>query len=117
MLLPLRPVEDVRLRDGVLAELHQRQLDGVLDLFEVIVTGNQVSRGKPDPESYRLAAARLGIGPSECLVVENAPLGIQAARAAGMGCVALETGLPAEQLAGAERVFPDVKALRTWLLT
>ncbi len=97
--------------DQVLAPL------GVLELFEVIVTGNQVSRGKPDPESYRLAAARLGLGPSECLVVENAPLGIQAAKAAGMGCVALETGLPAEQLAGAEQVFPDVKALRTWLLT
>jgi HAD superfamily hydrolase (TIGR01509 family) len=90
---------------------------GVLDLFEAVVTGNQVSRGKPDPESYQLAAARLGLTPGECLVVENAPLGIQAARAAGMGCVALETSLPADQLAGAGQVFPDVKALREWLLS
>jgi len=89
---------------------------GVLDLFEVVVTGNQVSRGKPDPESYHLAAARLGLEPGECLVVENAPLGIQAARAAGMGCVALETSLAAEQLGGASQVFPDVKALREWML-
>jgi HAD superfamily hydrolase (TIGR01509 family) len=90
---------------------------GILDLFEVVVTGNQVTRGKPDPEPYQLAAARLGLTPGECLVVENAPLGIQAARAAGMGCVALETSLPAEQLGGAEQVFPDVKALRAWLLS
>lgn len=90
---------------------------GVLDLFEVIVTGDQVSRGKPGPEPYRLAAGRLGLVPGECLVVENAPLGIQAAKAAGMACIALETSLPAEQLAGAEQAFPDVKTLRAWLLT
>jgi len=97
--------------DQVLAPL------GVLELFEVVVTGNQVSRGKPNPESYQLAAARLGLVPGECLVVENAPLGIQAAKAAGMGCVAMETSLPAEQLAEANQVFPDVKALRGWILT
>jgi len=99
--------------DQVLAPL------GGLDLFEVVVTGSQVLHGKPDPESYRLAAARLGLDPGECLVVENSPLGIRAARADGMGWVALETSLPApsEQLAGAEQVFPDVKALRAWLLT
>jgi beta-phosphoglucomutase len=89
---------------------------GVLDLFEVVVTSNQVTRGKPDPESYQLAAARLGLAPGECLVVENAPLGIQAARAAAMECAALETSLPAVQLAGAGQVFPDVKALRGWLV-
>ena len=89
---------------------------GVLDLFEVVVTGSEVAHGQPDPESYRLAAAQLGLEPGECLVVENAPLGIQAARAAGMGCVALETSLPAEHLVGAEQVFPDVKTLRDWLL-
>lgn len=98
--------------DQVLAPL------GGLDLFEVVVTGGQVLPGKPDPESYRLAAARLGLDPGECLVVENSPLGIQAAKAAGIKCVALETSLPAqEQLAGVEQVFPNVKVLRAWLLT
>jgi len=96
--------------DEVLAPL------GVLDLFEVVVTGDQVSHGKPEPESYRLAATRLGLEPGECLVVENAPLGVRAARAAGMGCVALETSLPAGQLGEAERVFADVRALREWLV-
>jgi len=90
---------------------------GVTGLFDAIVTGDQVSRGKPAPEPYRLAAARLGLSPSECLAVENAPLGIQSAKAAEMACVALETTLPAEQLPAADRVFPDAVTLRAWLLS
>jgi beta-phosphoglucomutase len=92
---------------------------GIAGLFDAIVTGDQVARGKPDPEPYRTAAARLGLSPAECLVVENAPLGIQSAKAAGMACVALETTLPAERLAAAaaDQVFPDACALRVWLLS
>jgi beta-phosphoglucomutase len=93
------------------------QPTGVAGLFEAIVTGDEVSSGKPNPEPYRTAAARLGLSPTECLVVENAPLGIDSAKAAGMGCVALETTLPKEHLAGADHVFPDVGTLRTWLLS
>jgi len=89
---------------------------GAADFFEVIVTGDQVASGKPDPEPYRTAAARLGIPPAQCLAVENAPLGIRSAKAAGLGCVALETTLPAERLSAADRVFPDVQSMRTWLL-
>jgi beta-phosphoglucomutase len=91
---------------------------GVTTLFDAIVTGDDVSQGKPDPEPYRTAAAQLGLPPDECLVVENAPLGIRSAKAAGMGCVALETTLSAERLAeaGADRVFPEARALRAWLL-
>lgn len=90
---------------------------GVADLFEVIVAGDQVLRGKPDPEPYSTAAARLGYPPSACLAVENAPLGIQSAKAAGMDCVALETTLPASRLRGADGVFDDTQALRAWLLS
>jgi beta-phosphoglucomutase len=92
---------------------------GIADLFSAIVTGDQVSRGKPDPEPYRIAAARLGLSPADCLAVENAPLGVRSAGAAGMGCVALQTTLPAEQLsaAGADQVFPDARALRAWILS
>ncbi len=90
----------------------------VAGLFDVIISGDQVARGKPNPEPYRLAAERLGFPPAECLAVENAPLGIQSAKGAGMACVALETTLPADQLAaaGADQVFADARALRTWLL-
>lgn len=92
---------------------------GMAGLFETMVTGDEVTQGKPAPEPYQRAARRLGLTPRECLVVENAPLGIQAARTAGMRCVALETTLPAEQLlaAGAEQSFPTAAALRTWLLS
>jgi beta-phosphoglucomutase len=91
---------------------------GVAGLFEALVSGDEVVRGKPDGEPYRRAAERLGLPPGRCLAVENAPLGVEAAVAAGMRCVALQTTLPAERLAaaGAERVFADVPALRSWLL-
>ena len=91
---------------------------GVLGLFQVLVGGDEVTNGKPDPEPYRRAASLLGLAPEECLVVENAPLGIEAAVAAGMACVGLQTSLPAERLAaaGADPVLPDARALRSWLL-
>ena len=90
---------------------------GVAELFDTIVTGDQVSRGKPDPEPYQTAAVRLGCRPTQCLAVENAPLGIRSAKAAKMRCVALETTLPSERLPGADQIFPDAKALRAWLLS
>jgi beta-phosphoglucomutase len=91
---------------------------GLADLFEVVVSGDQVSQGKPHAEPYEQAAAGLGLAAGQCLVVENAPLGIRAAKAAGMGCVALETTLPAKRLleAGADQVFGKAGALRAWLL-
>jgi beta-phosphoglucomutase len=92
---------------------------GVAGLFDAVVTGDQVTQGKPDPEPYRTAAARLDRPPSECLVVENAQLGIQSAAAAGMRCVALATTLSVERLSasGADQAFPDAVALRAWLLS
>lgn len=89
---------------------------GAAEFFEVIITGDEVTRGKPDPEPYRSAAARLGFPPSQCLAVENAPLGIRSANAAGLGCIALETILPAEWLSLADQVFPNVQSMRSWLL-
>ena len=111
-------------RLGLVTGSAQQVADQVLaparldSLFETIVTGDQVAQGKPSPEPYQRAAERLGLMPHCCLVVENAPLGLQAARAAGMRCLALETTLAAEQLlaAGAEQVFATAAALRAWLL-
>jgi HAD superfamily hydrolase (TIGR01509 family) len=90
---------------------------GVDRLFDQVITADDVSCGKPDPEPYLAAARRLGALPGECLAIENAPLGIQSAKAAGMRCVALETTLPAHHLAAADQVFPDVLSLSAWLLT
>ena len=64
----------------------------------VIVTAADVARGKPDPEGYLLGAARLGVRPARCVVFEDAPAGLAAARAAGAVAVALTTTHPAHAL-------------------
>jgi beta-phosphoglucomutase len=56
----------------------------LLDVFAANVCGRDLRRGKPDPEIFLLAAAALGVAPAGCLVVEDAPVGVQAARAGGM---------------------------------
>lgn len=73
----------------------------------VLITADDVARGKPDPEAYLRAAAGLGVLPKHCVVVEDAPAGISAARAAGMRVVALVTTHPRSELGEA-----DVRATR-----
>lgn len=64
---------------------------GLAGAFDAVVTSADVACGKPDPDVFLLAARRLGVGPSECLVIEDAPRGIEAARRAGMRCLAVRT--------------------------
>lgn len=66
---------------------------------EILVTVDDVSVGKPDPEGFRQAAARLGVDPSKCLVVEDAPAGLEAARQAGCATLAVAGTFPTAQLA------------------
>lgn len=60
------------------------QMSGLEGVFDAIVTGNQVTHGKPHPECFLTAAEELGISPAHCAVVEDSPNGIKAAHAAGM---------------------------------
>jgi mannitol-1-/sugar-/sorbitol-6-phosphatase len=83
----------------------------------VIVFGGDVSRGKPDPEGYLAAACRLGADPAEALVVEDAPPGIEAAKAAGMVAVALPTTHAREELGRADVVLESLEELPELLLT
>ena len=62
---------------------------GLEDEFDVIADGNHVSRSKPDPEVFTIAAMRLGISSEECLVVEDAKAGVEAGLAAGMSVLAV----------------------------
>ncbi len=64
----------------------------------VLVCAEDVTRGKPSPDAYLLAARELGVSPPDCLVVEDAPAGVQAARAAGMTVVGLTTTHRVDQL-------------------
>jgi HAD superfamily hydrolase (TIGR01509 family) len=59
----------------------------ILDRFETMVCAGEYARSKPDPEPFLIAAARLGVAPQDCLVFEDADMGIQAATAAGMASV------------------------------
>jgi mannitol-1-/sugar-/sorbitol-6-phosphatase len=70
----------------------------------VLVTSDQVARGKPAPDPYLLAAERLGVDPAACLVFEDAPAGIESARAAGMTVWAVTTTHAAAALHAAARV-------------
>jgi HAD superfamily hydrolase (TIGR01509 family) len=71
-------------RDSVVRSLEAL---GILDLFETLVCAGDYRKGKPNPEPFLLAAQRLGVAPKDCLVFEDADLGIQAATAAGMASV------------------------------
>jgi len=61
----------------------------LLKCFDVVITGDKIKKCKPDPESYLTAAKILSVKPSQCLAIENAPLGVESAKRAGMHCVAV----------------------------
>jgi HAD superfamily hydrolase (TIGR01509 family) len=86
---------------------------GLLKHFPVVVTADDVRRGKPDPEVYVLAARRLRADPARCVVFEDSLVGIHAARAAGMRAVGVATAYSGAELtaAGAERVIDDFEGL------
>ena len=95
---------------GVLA---RRRLEGVgLPVPDVLVTGDAVEQGKPHPEGFLRAAGALGVDPAACVVVEDAPAGIAAGRAAGARVVVgVTTTHPAEALEEADLVVPDLRGL------
>jgi sugar-phosphatase len=80
-----------------------------LPVPEVLVTADDVKRGKPDPEPYARAAEALGVDPAECVVVEDAPAGIAAAKAAGMTVIAVTTTYPADALDDADVVVGSMR--------
>jgi len=87
-------------------------------VFKDIISSFDCKYGKPNPEPYLKAWERSGFQKEECMVVENAPLGVRAAKAAGLFTIAVNTGpLPDQLLAdeGADIIFPDMHALLAWL--
>lgn len=112
---------EYRFFDGVEQFLHDVRLAGVLSaivtssnekkmnhlfmslpslrqLVDIVITENDVSRSKPDPEGYNLAAERLGLRPERCIVFEDSMAGVEAGRRAGGAVVGIATTNPAERL-------------------
>jgi len=84
---------------------------GLAEAFPVIVHAGDVSHGKPDPQVFLIAAERLAVSPAECAVIEDAPSGLTAARAAGMTAVGVTTAHPADRLAAAHHVVNSLRRL------
>ena len=85
---------------------------GAVSLFDGVVTGSDVTRGKPDPQVFLMAAERMDVLPRRCVVIEDATAGILAAHAAEMTCVGLvSTGRTRDELAAAELVVDTLDEL------
>lgn len=90
----------------------------LLPYFEVVLTRDCYQRSKPDPEPYRCAVERLGLTPAQCLVIEDSRRGLDAARAAGIACWVIRSGLTAsESFEGADAILPDLAAAAARLLS
>lgn len=91
---------------------------GITDHFAVIVTGADVTHGKPHPEPYLATAERLGLPPAACVVFEDATVGIVAAKAAGMRCIAVPNpdALQPQDLSAADLILPSLTAFTPALL-
>ncbi len=77
---------------------------GLAGAFAAVVGAEDASRGKPHPEGFLTAAERLGVPPADCVVLEDAPEGIEGAKAAGMRCIGVATTRPPERLSEADLV-------------
>lgn len=75
------------------------------------INGDDVKHRKPDPELFLLAAERIGIAPADCVVIEDAPNGVQAAKAAGAKCIAVTNSTAADKLAKADIVCDSLERI------
>jgi sugar-phosphatase len=88
------------------------RLAGIIPLPKILITADDVVNGKPDPEPYLKGAEGLGVDPKECLVIEDAPAGIQSAHGGGMKVIALASTYPASALGEADAVVEKLARIR-----
>ena len=123
----LQAVKDLRahgVRVAVASSSPRERLDRTLARahlqFEITIAGDEVEHGKPAPDMFLLAAERLGVEPSHCVVIEDSPPGVAAGKAAGMPTLAVQR-VPHTDLSAADRIVETVTAgailgmLREWI--
>ncbi len=121
----LRAVKDLKalgFKIGLVSGSALENVTGILEpaetaLFDVLITAEEYKHGKPDPEPYLTGCDRLGISPENGAAVENAPLGITSAKAAGLYVVGVTTTLEASELSEADALLPDLTCLIELLQT
>lgn len=101
------PMGNIRLVAGSL---------GILDCFQAIVWGREVTEGKPSPQGFLLAAKKLGVEPRNCVVIEDAIAGVAAAKRAGMKCVAVTNTHPVQSLKEADQVVDSLEKVNVGIL-
>ncbi|MBE0542239.1 MAG: HAD-IA family hydrolase [Verrucomicrobia bacterium] len=94
--------------DRIKIEANLRQIGLPPEAWDTIVSAEDATHKKPAPDLFLAAARKLGLTPTECVVIEDAVNGIQAAKAAGMRCVAVAQTFSADQLGAADLVRPDI---------
>lgn len=94
--------------DEVKMRINLREIGLPVETFDVTVNGLQIERKKPYPDIYLKAAELLGVPPENCLVVEDAPSGIKAARAAGMKCLAVMSSFSEKELKDADWIVKNL---------
>lgn len=99
LLLAVASASPLKFIETVLEEL------GLKEKFKTIVSGDNVQSGKPNPDIFLLTAKGLNIRPQECIVIEDSPNGIQAAKRAGMKCIAITTTAKKEELKKADKII------------
>ena len=85
------------------------------DIFDAVVSGNDVTNGKPSPEPYQKALGMLDVRNDESIVIENAPMGVESAKQAGIYCVAIPTYVKSQRLEGADIVLGNHERLVEYL--
>jgi sugar-phosphatase len=111
LLAPLSPVQW-----SIVTSATERVMRHRLGIMKVplplhIVTGDRVHCGKPDPEPYQMAAAQLGLNPSDCLVIEDAPPGIRAGKSAGCPVLAVASSHGTHELLEADWIIESLRDL------
>lgn len=91
--------------------------NGLGKYFKLIITRSEVTKSKPDPESYTVCVEKLGISENECVVFEDTMNGIKAAKAAGLTCFAIQSNVNEHpKLTAADYLFPDLDAAKKHLI-
>jgi beta-phosphoglucomutase family hydrolase len=111
----LHAIKKGNLKLGLVSSAPKDNIDLILsecnlkDIFSCVVFGQEVSEGKPSPEIYLLAAKKLESIPNDCIVIEDSPLGVKAAKTAGMKCLAITNTHPRQKLEEADKTVDSLE--------